>query len=414
MRLLSISTIVLSLLLTLTITISPHFYLSGDKSYTSATAKLMADNLLRSCTSCRRLNLADVIAGRHEDEGLEILDTFTKAASEALKDVEMVDLSDNAMGLKGISKSRVVIDTFRSTIRELYMCNDGLSHQSMKEVREIVTSPVCLQFTTLHFFNNMSGDEGCREWAEIIKGQGTQGMMEDLRFSGTRAGKEGSVHIARALEGKVGVFNNLRKLDLADNTFSEGEGGDAITSFFTGGDFSKLEYLNLRDCAMGDEVGAKVLEGLTANTGALKVLDLSGNDLTGSDGGASGARDLVKANAATLIEVYVDEQELGSGGLKQVLEGVRECKGLEVFSCVSAEAAGKGGRKLLEVMGGMTCKVRADGNGFSGDIVGEMEEKLGERLGEMEDCYTEDEDEEDEEEEGGVEGIIEGMEKVGV
>ncbi|GMH57611.1 hypothetical protein TrRE_jg12927 [Triparma retinervis] len=345
-----------------------HELVLGDKSYTAETAKLMSDLLLRSCTSCRRLNLADVIAGRHEDEGLEILDTFTKAASETMKDLEMVDLSDNAMGLKGISKSRVVIDTFRSTIRELYMCNDGLSHQSMKEVREIVTSPVCLQFRTLHFFNNMSGDEGCREWAAIIAGQSTPGMMEDIRFSGTRAGKEGSVCIAKALEDKLQVFNNLRKLDLADNTFSEGEGGDAIASFFSKGSFGKLEYLNLRDCAMGDKVGKEVLAGLKGNTGALKVLDLSGNDLTGEEGGAQAARELIVANKSTLLEVYVDEQELGSRGLKQVLQGAKACEGLGVFSCVSVEAAGSGGRKLLEVMGGMGCKVKADGNGFSGEI----------------------------------------------
>ena len=40
---------------------------------------------------------------------------------------------------------------------------------------------------------------------------------------------------------------------------------------------------------MGDGVGGVVLEGLKDNTGSIKILDLSGNDLTG-EGGAGGAR----------------------------------------------------------------------------------------------------------------------------
>lgn len=46
------------------------------------------------------------------------------------------------------------------------MCNDGLSASAMVAVKELLVGEDPTRITTLHFFNNMSGDGGAqvRSW----------------------------------------------------------------------------------------------------------------------------------------------------------------------------------------------------------------------------------------------------------
>jgi Leucine Rich repeat len=57
--------------------------------------------------------------------------------------------------------------------------------------------------------------------------------LTDLRFSGTRAGREGSVAVAKALsESPAAAAGNFTSLDLADNTFGS-EGGALLASMLS-------------------------------------------------------------------------------------------------------------------------------------------------------------------------------------
>jgi Ran GTPase-activating protein (RanGAP) involved in mRNA processing and transport len=57
--------------------------------------------------------------------------------------------------------------------------------------------------------------------------------LTDLRFSGTRAGREGSVAVAKALsESPAAAAGNFTSLDLADNTFGP-EGGALVASMLS-------------------------------------------------------------------------------------------------------------------------------------------------------------------------------------
>ena len=107
-----------------------------------------------------------------------------------------------------------------------------------------------LKLETLHFYNNMSGDDGCVAWARIIS---RCSSLVDVRFSGTRASRVGSLAASKALSGNASL-GGVRRLDLADNTFG-GEGGIRLCEAI--GRMQELESVDLRDCSMEDE-GIKV------------------------------------------------------------------------------------------------------------------------------------------------------------
>merc|ERR1740124_406820 len=114
------------------------------------------------------------------------------------------------MGSKGIKACASVLSGQYSSLKRLSLCNNGLSEDAMNEVAEILSggaageenanfgSSMCERLEKIHFFNNMSGNGGCRAFAQILSKCTHQ--LTDLRFSGTRAGREGSLLISNALE----------------------------------------------------------------------------------------------------------------------------------------------------------------------------------------------------------------------
>ena len=90
---------------------------------------------------------------------------------------------------------------------------------------------------TLHFFNNMSGNNGAKAVARIVEASPD---LEDLRFSSTRGGVEGGMALAKA----VGTLTKLRRLDFNDNTFDASVGEVLADSL---GKQKNLEVVNLGD-----------------------------------------------------------------------------------------------------------------------------------------------------------------------
>jgi Ran GTPase-activating protein (RanGAP) involved in mRNA processing and transport len=340
----------------------------GDKSYTAAAAAALCEQLLSRCPGCEELDMADVIAGRMEAEGLEVLAAFANQAARTMPGLTAVDLSDNAMGLKGISACRPLFDCSRATLSSLSMCNDGLSHQSMGEVADLLCEEPPIQLERLHFFNNMSGDAGCEHFGRILGKQRTGGLLKDLRFSGTRASGKGSVHIAEALAGGAALFGaSLGKLDLNDNTFSES--GAKLAAAFGGGFGRNLARLNLGECSMGDETTRALLRGLLRHgTGGLTHLELGGNELTGQSMKALGR--LCRRNGGLEDLGLSENDEIASGGVLLLLgEGLGELGGLRALrlSCAGlGDRAGAAVAKMGEAWG--DAKVEIDGNMFTPDV----------------------------------------------
>ena len=302
----------------------------SDKSYTAEAARIIADFMNRPgpggapsvASGVTRLDASDMIASRMEDEGLEVLTTLCDAFRRS--GLREVNLSDNAMGSKGVSACRSVLGRQRGTLECLRLCNNGLSSESMGEVADILTgdakdeyenddkdndnsTTICSRLRIIHFYNNMSGDGGCRAFARILSG--CTSALTDIRFSGTRAGREGSLLVASALDSLGESVRNLTKLDLADNSFGP-EGGRLL--FRSLSRCRNLSHLDLRDCVLEDGGLKQICHALWSADLPVVHLDVSGNEITAKGAGALG--DFVK-EAVSLRVLCAEENEMTSRGI---------------------------------------------------------------------------------------------------
>jgi len=375
-----------------------------NKSYTSEAAQILKDFFLSSgvAGTTKVADLSDIIASRMEDEGLEVLKTICDAFENAF--LEEVDLSDNAMGSKGVSACASVLSAQAPTLRKLSLCNNGLSDTSMKEVAEVLCRPnegnehptIAHGLTKIHFYNNMSGDGGCTAFAEILS---NSSRLEDVRFSGTRAGRPGSVRVAEAMDalGPMGV-GNVSRWDLADNTFGV-DGGAALAKALAR--CPKLVYLNLRDCTLEDEGTISVCKALVESGCPLQHLDLSGNEITSK--GAKAVASILKSFSSTLTVLFMEENEMTSRGVAAIADAISACdmSALQEVKLGMNECGNIGGRAIVAAAPKMSClkKIELDANMFSEEVVELLHDAYGELLVEMEDNDDEEDPDEDLEEE---------------
>ncbi|KAG0463091.1 hypothetical protein HPP92_021567 [Vanilla planifolia] len=169
-------------------------------------AARVAEPILRSVTKqLVEVDLSDIVAGRPEDEALEVMRLFSSALESC--ELKYLNLSNNAMGEKGV---RAFEPLFRSqnSLEELYLMNDGISEEAAKALCELIPSTDKLRI--LHFHNNMTGDEGALAISVVLK---RCPLLEDFRCSSTRVDSEGGIALAEGLE----TCTHLKKLDLRDN-----------------------------------------------------------------------------------------------------------------------------------------------------------------------------------------------------
>ena len=79
--------------------------------------------------------LSDMIAGRPEAEGLRVYEVL----GAALKDKQLteIDLSDNAVGPKGVRACRELL-TNQEHLEKLYFCNCGISAEAAVSIQELL------------------------------------------------------------------------------------------------------------------------------------------------------------------------------------------------------------------------------------------------------------------------------------
>lgn len=211
------------------------------------------------------LDLSDIVAGRPEEEALEVMMIFSSALEGCV--LSSLNLSDNALGEKGIRAFEALLKSQKS-LEELYLLNDGISVEAAQAVFELIPSTEKLRI--LHFHNNMTGDDGAIAISDAVK---NSPLLEDFRCSSTRIGSEGGVALAEAL----GTSVNLKKLDLRDNIFGV-DAGIALSKVLpqlTSLTEAYLSYLNLED--EGTIALANVLQ---ESAPLLEVLDMAGNEIT--------------------------------------------------------------------------------------------------------------------------------------
>jgi Ran GTPase-activating protein (RanGAP) involved in mRNA processing and transport len=363
------------------------------KSYTPGAAKIIADFLTSTedyqpsiASGIKVAILSDIIASQMEDQALIVLKTISDAFKES--QLVEVDLSDNAMGTKGVVACETVLSgpSVMDTLQRLKLCNNGLSKYTMEEVAVLLTkgdaSCIAKNLTQIHFFNNMSDDDGCESFKKIIA---RAEHLEDIRFSGTRAKAKGSAFIASGLGdlAKDGNLSDIVRLDLADNSFGDcyEDLAEALRSC------TKLEYLDLHDCCLGDDGIVAVCDVLLEAKPPLSFVSLSGNDV-GEDsyeGGKSIAA-LIKSINKSLVSFNASENELKSPGIRSIARAFTSDAVKEIF--LNQNECGTVGANEIMKMASRVPNlevIQLDANGFTPDIVEKLEEVFGDKLGEMDD-----------------------------
>lgn len=371
-----------------------------NKSYTIEAAKVIAGFF--SCLYERgafaqltSVDFADMIAGRPEDEALQVLATLCDSL-QGIKTLTRIDLSDNALGEKGVRACYGLL-LQQEELKQMYFCNNGISAAAAAVIAEEVLlfrgpeTPTKLE--TFHFYNNMSGDGGAKALAKLLP---LSPLLKDLRFSATRAQREGSLEFAKALSS----LHKLERIDLSDNTF-KAEGGVAIAAALK--QQLNLVEVNFRDASLEDEGMIAIAAAISQGTAAIQKLDVSGNDLT-ADSMPSLARALRKCTQLRVLQV--EENEIGSKGAKSLAKAVKShLPQLETLVSNVNEIGTSGALALVNavVEKAFFTSLQIDGNMISEDGVAKIMELLESKkksdiLGSLEDNDEDGEDDVDEEE----------------
>ena len=409
----------------------------SDKSFSDEAADIIASFLKEPFMGGRSIasgilyaELDDIIAGRMTEMGLHVLQTICDAFVDA--NLIDVDLSDNAIGQQGIGACKTVLS--KQSLERLALCNNGLSEATMAEVADILTNDesgtgcVATNLTKIHFYNNMSGKGGCKQFARILE---KSSKLTDIRFSSTRAGKAGSDIVTSALDVALQEERNanLEKLDLCDNNFGNKASQDAL--FRALGCTKSLSYLDLRDCELEDDGVKKVCHALFESDSALEHLDLSGNAVERR--GAKQIADYIRDSGGKLKVLCLDDNDLTSRGVVHIasaFHGSEDGHSIERLQLNYTMCGAIGARSLIDAAGpeGKDLpnlkKICLDGNSFKECIISELEVAFDDKLAEMEendsdgeadddmsDEESEEEEEDDDDDDEEVDALTDAMNK---
>lgn len=360
----------------------------SNLSFDQPAAQIAADILTAMKDKLVNVNLADIVAGRPEADALAVMTIFSDALQGS--DLKSLNVSDNALGEKGVRAFSSLLKSQRS-LEEVYFMNNGISEDAAKAICELI--PEFKNLKVVHFHNNMTGDAGAQALSPLVNGAV---LLEDFKFSSTRVGIEGAIALVEALRsGK-----SLTKLDLRDNMFGP-EGGIALSKTLRGHGDLKEAYLN--DLGLEDEGVVALSDALTTSAPNLQVLELGGNEIT-----SKSAQSLAKciSSKKALLRLNLAENELMDRGAVLISDAVQEgsttlrdldlsTNSLTRIGAVAAAraVANKPEFKLLNL----------DGNQISESGIEALREELAKGLSGVEVLGSLDENDEDEAEEAGDE-----------
>ncbi|KAJ4813263.1 RAN GTPase-activating protein 1 [Rhynchospora pubera] len=306
------------------------------------------------------VDLSDFVAGRPEEEALEVMKIFSLALEGSV--LRYLNLSDNAMGEKGVRAFEALLRS-QEQLEELYLMNDGISEEAAKALSELIPSTDKLK--VLHFHNNMTGDEGAVAISEVVK---KSSLLENFRWSSTRVGTDGGIPLAEAL----GACVNMKKLDLRDNLFGV-EAGLALSKTITkltGLKEIYLSYLNLED-----EGTKEIVNALKSSVPGLEVLEIAGNEITAAAAPVFAA---LLGAGQTLKKLGLSENELKDEGAIVIAKAIEGQTGLKELDLSSNLIQRAGARALANAV--VSKKefelLNINGNAISDEGLDEVKEIL--------------------------------------
>ncbi|KAJ3705216.1 hypothetical protein LUZ61_008921 [Rhynchospora tenuis] len=339
------------------------------------------------------VDLSDFVAGRPEEEALEVMKIFSLALEGSV--LRYLNLSDNAMGEKGVRAFEALLRS-QEQLEELYLMNDGISEEAAKALSELIPSTDKLK--VLHFHNNMTGDEGAVAISEVVK---KSPLLENFRCSSTRVGTDGGISLSEAL----GACVNMKKLDLRDNLFGV-EAGLALSKTITKLTSLKeiyLSYLNLED-----EGTKEIVNALNSSVPGLEVLEIAGNEITAAAAPVFAA---LFGAAQNLKKLGLSENELKDEGAIVIAKAVEGQTGLKELDLSSNLIQRAGARALANAVVGKEGfeLLNINGNAISDEGLDEVKDifKGSDVLGPLDENDVDLLEELDEEGEDGEEGELE-------
>ena len=293
-------------------------------------AALVAAKAIRNVSSTlKHANLSDIIAGRPEDEALQSLRIISEAL--ALADLESLDLSDNALGEKGIRACAAAV-SHQKNLKHIAFQNVGCSVHGCAAVNELLVH--CGNLRSIHLLNNMSGCEGAISIAQIVS---RCPMLEDFKMASSRVGSDGGLALAKAL---ATCGTNLRSIDLHDNPLTSDVSGALAEVIVSHPQLSKI---NLNDTALEDSGIEKISLSLGRVAKNVRHLELEINEIT-----PEGASEIARAitQMENLEYLNLKENELEDDGALEIAKALLGLKKLETVD-MRTNAIKRGGAVAL-------------------------------------------------------------------
>jgi len=280
----------------------------STKSFGIEAAEVAAKAIRNVSNTLQHADLADIIAGRPESEALGALTIIAAALAQC--HLKFLDLSDNALGEKGIrAAAAAFVD--QPALENIAFRNVGCSVHGCAALQELISNTSHLKSISL--YNNMSGDEGAVSIAALIS---RCPVLEEFSMVSSRVGAEGGAALGRALAAGTKM---LVKLDVHDNPMTEEAAAALATAIMAQ---PHLLTLNLNDTCLCDKGVSQIAAALQHATAAekLETLELALNEIT-PDGAEAVAMAIV-AKGATLKTVNLRENELEDDGAVMIAKGL--------------------------------------------------------------------------------------------
>ena len=323
----------------------------STKSFGAEAAAVAARALANVSATLRHADLSDIIAGRNEGDALEALRTIAGALAQA-PFLESLDVSDNALGEKGVRALAAALkrgaagasaasagdetgskNPSHAPLRSVAMRNVGASVHACAALAETLEHATG-ELRSLHFHNNMSGDEGASFLASIVARAPT-GVWQPPPTAGGGGGGAAS-------------GGSLVSLDLSDNPLTSAAGPSLSLAVAHHGN---LRRLVLADTGLLDSGVAQVCAALAKGAApGLEELDLSLNEVT-----AAGARSIAAALTKSLKKLKVlnvRENELENAGAKALASGLAACPTLTRLDASSNQLRRPGAVALARAVAG--------------------------------------------------------------
>ena len=299
------------------------------RSWPRASLDLLRPTLEPLVATVTHLKIDDIIASLPTEAGLESLGFFAEVfgSSTVLKDI---NLADNALGSRG---DVVLAPLFQlQSLQRLSIENCGMSREVAESMLQTLSSSAP-RLTHLSLGRNQIGAEGAPSVGDLLA---TCPKLQVLNYNGCRPLKAGTASLLAGLVNMVkGVKEtSLSHLNLEDCTIGSEDNGDdendgPLTNLRTIiAKSPKLVELNLQDGELGASGLQVVLDALKESGAQLTHLSLGACEL-GEEGAEILASTISNTSILDKLQLLrMDTNELGDDGvstLSQALGGSKSC-----------------------------------------------------------------------------------------